>query len=162
VSLPGSSAGLYGLGSGTSFSTPQVSGAAALVWATNPALAPTEVAEILKSTASGRGSWNPELGFGVIDVASAVARSAGQVVRLTAARDGMRVRLRWESRLASTYRLEVSRDGRIARTVLDGTASTSTTYGGSPGHAYAFTVTAFGADGLPVAASEPVRVRFAR
>jgi subtilisin family serine protease len=162
VTLPGSVAGLYGTGSGTSFATPQVAGAAALVWATNPGLAARDVTEILKSTASGHGAWNAELGFGVIDVASAVARSAGEVVRLTAARNGMRVRLSWESQLASTYRLAVSRDGRIARTVLDGTPSTSTTYGVSPGHAYAFTVTALGPDGLPVAASEPVRVRFPR
>jgi CO/xanthine dehydrogenase Mo-binding subunit len=98
----------------------------------------------------------------VIDVASAVARSAGQAVQLTAARDGMRVRLNWGSQLASTYRLAVSRDGRIARTVLDGTLNTSTIYSASPGHAYAFTVTALGPDGLPVAASEPVRVRFQR
>jgi subtilisin family serine protease len=162
VTLPGSAAGLYGLGSGTSFAAPQVAGAAALVWATNPGLAARDVAQILKSTASGHGSWNPELGYGVIDVASAVARSAGEFVQLTAARDGLRVRLNWASELASTYRLAVSRDGRIARTVLDRTPSTSTIYSAAPGHAYAFTVTALGVDGLPVAASEPVRLRFAR
>jgi subtilisin family serine protease len=162
VTLPGSAAGLYGLGSGTSFAAPQVAGAAALVWATNPGLAARDVAQILKSTASGHGTWNPELGYGVIDVASAVARSAGEVVQLTAARDGLRVRLNWTSELAFTYRLAVSRDGRIARTVLDRTPSTSTIYSAAPGHAYAFNVTALGADGLPVAASEPVRVRFAR
>jgi subtilisin family serine protease len=162
VTLPGSLTGLYGLGSGTSFAAPQVAGAAALVWAANPGLVSRDVAQILKSTASGRGAWTPELGFGVIDVASAVARSAGQAVQLKAARDGLRVRLTWGSQLASTYRLAVSRDGRLARTVLDGTPTTSTIYGASPGHAYAFTVTALGPDGLPVAASEPVRVRFSR
>ncbi len=52
--LPGSLAGLYGWSSGTSFSSPEVAGAAALVWAANPSLAATQVAGILKATASGR------------------------------------------------------------------------------------------------------------
>jgi subtilisin family serine protease len=77
VSLPGSLSGLYGYGSGTSFAAPQVAGAAALVWAANPALGAGEVAQILKETAGGRGTWNPELGYGVIDVAAAVARASG-------------------------------------------------------------------------------------
>jgi subtilisin family serine protease len=162
VTLPGSVSGLYGLASGTSFAAPQVAGAAALVWGANPGLTARDVAQILKATASRRGVWNPELGYGVIDVASAVSRSAGQAVDLTAARDGLRVRLNWGSQLASTYRLAVSRDGRLARTVLDATPTTSAIYSAAPGHAYAFTVTAFGPDGLPVAASEPVRVRIAR
>ena len=67
--------GLYGFGSGTSFATPQVAGAAALVWAANPALTATQVSLILKETASGGGTWTPELGYGVIDVAAAVAKA---------------------------------------------------------------------------------------
>jgi len=67
--------GLYGYASGTSFAAPQVSGAAALVWAANPTLSARQVADVLKQTASGRGSWTPGLGFGVIDVAAAVARA---------------------------------------------------------------------------------------
>ena len=67
--------GLYGVGSGTSFATPQVAGAAALVWAANPSLTASGVAAILKSTASGHGSWTPALGFGVIDIAGAVDRA---------------------------------------------------------------------------------------
>jgi subtilisin family serine protease len=78
--LPGSAAGLYGWSSGTSFSTPQVSGAAALVWAANPHLTAQQVAGILKSTASGQGRWTPSLGFGVLDVAAAVGAAAGVVV----------------------------------------------------------------------------------
>jgi len=71
--LPGSSEGIYGFSSGTSFSTPEVSGAAALVWAANPALTARQVATILKRTASGHGTWTPSLGFGVLDAAAAVA-----------------------------------------------------------------------------------------
>lgn len=70
--LPGSHAGLYGFSSGTSFATPEVAGAAALVWAANPALSARQVATILKRSATGRGAWTPTLGFGVLDVAAAV------------------------------------------------------------------------------------------
>jgi len=73
VPLPGSLAGLYGFASGTSFAAPEVAGAAALVWAANPLLKAAQVADVLKRTASGKGVWTPELGFGVIDVAAAVA-----------------------------------------------------------------------------------------
>jgi subtilisin family serine protease len=76
VTLPGAS-GLYGFASGTSFSAPEVAGAAALVWAANPLLDAQGVAEMLKATASNGGTWTPELGFGVLDVAAAVARAAG-------------------------------------------------------------------------------------
>lgn len=75
VAVPGSTRGLYGYGSGTSFATPQVAGAAALVWAADPQLRADEVASILEQTASGHGSWNTDLGYGVLDVAAAVARA---------------------------------------------------------------------------------------
>jgi subtilisin family serine protease len=75
VALPGSVTGLYGFGSGTSYAAPQVAGAAALVWAANPVLTAPQVAQILKSTSSGRGRWNPRVGYGQIDVAAAVARA---------------------------------------------------------------------------------------
>jgi subtilisin family serine protease len=72
ATLPGSNMGIYGFSSGTSFSTPEVAGAAALVWAANPALTGRQVATILKRTASGHGTWTPGLGFGVLDAAAAV------------------------------------------------------------------------------------------
>jgi subtilisin family serine protease len=74
VLLPGSRAGLYGFGSGTSFAAPQVAGAAALVRAVAPNLSAAETALVLKETAQG-GVWTPELGYGVLDVAAAVARA---------------------------------------------------------------------------------------
>jgi subtilisin family serine protease len=73
LSLPGSRTGIYGFASGTSFSTPEVAGVAALVWGANPALSAQQVATILKRTASGHGTWNPGLGFGVLDAGAAVA-----------------------------------------------------------------------------------------
>jgi subtilisin family serine protease len=67
--------GRYGYGSGTSFAAAEVSGAAALVWGTNPTLSARGVASILEDTASGRGRWTPELGYGDVDVAAAVVRA---------------------------------------------------------------------------------------
>ena len=83
--LPGALGGLYGYGSGTSFAAPQVAGAAALVWAANPQLRAAQVASILEQTASGRGSWNAELGYGVLDVAAAVANAQTASVATVAA-----------------------------------------------------------------------------
>jgi subtilisin family serine protease len=65
--------GLYGYGSGTSFAAPEVAGAAALVWAADPRLSPAGVAAVIERTASGRGAWSSESGYGDIDVAAAVA-----------------------------------------------------------------------------------------
>jgi subtilisin family serine protease len=67
--------GRYGRGSGTSFAAAEVSGAAALVWAANPLLTARRVARILEQTASGHGAWTPDLGYGVVDAAAAVARA---------------------------------------------------------------------------------------
>jgi subtilisin family serine protease len=140
--LPGSSAGLYGYASGTSFAAPQVAGAAALVWAANPALTHEQVAWILKRTASGDGRWTKALGYGVLDVGRAVAtaQNGGDVVppaRADAAlklfgprrRVAKRVRLRIQARLRSKLpaissagrrvSLQIRRGGRwhrIART----------------------------------------------
>jgi subtilisin family serine protease len=69
--------GLYAFGTGTSYSAPQVSGAAALVWAANPSLTADGVAQILEQSASGHGKWNPSTGYGLLDVAAAVARALG-------------------------------------------------------------------------------------
>jgi thermitase len=77
--LPGAT-GLFGYSSGTSFAAPQVTGAAALVWAAKPTATAAEVAQILKETATGRGAWNPALGYGVIDVAAAVSAALGTTV----------------------------------------------------------------------------------
>jgi subtilisin family serine protease len=60
---------------GTSFAAPLVSAAAALVWSANPRLTARQVVGILQETASGHGTHTPELGFGMIDVAAAVARA---------------------------------------------------------------------------------------
>ena len=67
--------GTYAYASGTSYSAPQVAGAAALVWAANPSLTRAGVIRVLEQTASGHGRWNRATGYGVLDVAAAVARA---------------------------------------------------------------------------------------
>jgi subtilisin family serine protease len=91
--LPGSTQGFYGYSSGTSFSAPQVAGAAALVWAANPSLTLEQVAWILKRTASGDGRWTKALGYGVLDVGRAVAtaQNGGEIVPPARALSSLRV-----------------------------------------------------------------------
>jgi subtilisin family serine protease len=67
--------GVYAYASGTSYAAPQVAGAAALVWAANPKLTRAGVIRVLEQTASRHGRWNAATGYGVLDVAAAVARA---------------------------------------------------------------------------------------
>ena len=100
--------GLYGYNSGTSFAAPQVAGAAALLWAANSSLSARQVADILKQTASGGGQWNPELGYGVINVAAAVevARNTPAVsLRAYKYKDTVRLSWRGSTRKERAYRL---------------------------------------------------------
>jgi subtilisin family serine protease len=79
ASTPGAT-GNYGFGSGTSYAAPEVAGAAALVWATNPTLDSAGVAAMIEASASGQGVWTQELAFGNVDAAAAVQRASGGVV----------------------------------------------------------------------------------
>jgi subtilisin family serine protease len=154
--LPGAASGLYGYASGTSFAAPQVSGAAALVWAANPLLTAAQVAQILKETASGGGRWTPELGFGVVDVGAAVGRAQAGVpgVLLSGSRVDRHVQLNWSGD-ATRYTLSLSKDSSAATTVLSG-PQTSTTLTLARGHSYSFTVTALDATGVATAMSVPL------
>ncbi len=157
VPLPGSLSGSYGFASGTSFAAPEVAGTAALVWAANPLLTASQVADLLKVTASGAGTWTPELGYGVIDAAAAVAAATGHpTVELTGARNPLGVRLAWRVRgVAAAYQVAVARDGGSAQVVLDGTTGTAASFALDVGHTYAFTVNALDAAGAVDATSEP-------
>jgi subtilisin family serine protease len=157
--LPGSVAGLYGYSSGTSFSTPEVAGAAALVMAANPFLPAHEVAAVLKETASGHGSWNAQLGFGVVDVAAAVARAQGPSgVLVRGSKAGGRVQLRWYSTAAAHYRISVRVDRKTPRLLLDNSTRTSLVLAVRHRHRYAFTVAALDANGA-VAGTSTYSVR---
>ena len=65
----------YGWKQGTSMSTPQVAGLAALIWSACPQLDNTEVRGVLRSTAKDLGAvgWDPHYGYGRIDARKAVA-----------------------------------------------------------------------------------------
>ncbi|MDQ2982752.1 MAG: S8 family serine peptidase [Actinomycetota bacterium] len=166
TTLTSSSAGYYGFASGTSFASPAVAGAAALVWAANPTLPASEVSSILKETASGKGSWNQQLGYGMIDVAAAVARAqgaapGGDAVALAGSRSGARVHLSWSAPGAISYRLSVSRDGEQARVLIGSTTDTKSDFTLMAGHKYVFTIAATDAFGA-VKSSAPFTVSLAQ
>jgi subtilisin family serine protease len=75
IATPGAN-GSYALGSGTSYAAPEISGAAALVWAANPRLDAAGVAATLEATASNHGARTRDLAYGAVDVASAVQLAA--------------------------------------------------------------------------------------
>ena len=172
--LPGSLGGVYGYGSGTSFAAPQVAGAAALVWGANPGLRADEVASILEQSATGNGSWNPELGYGVLDVAAAVARAqqtplsvvpapaAAAEIRLSGKRVGTRVALWWRaSGEAVSFRVSVRVNGGGERVLTGAATDRRATYALTTG-SYRFTVAALDADGRQLAVSAPWRVTVPR
>jgi subtilisin family serine protease len=67
--------GRFAYGEGTSFSAPIVSAVAALARQANPALTPSQLADVLRRSATqtmGTG-WNEYTGAGVVDAAAAVA-----------------------------------------------------------------------------------------
>jgi subtilisin family serine protease len=69
----------YGWGTGTSFATPIVAGAVALVMAANYTLAPSQVESALFSNATdlGSGGYDTKYGWGRVNVASAVQAALG-------------------------------------------------------------------------------------
>jgi subtilisin family serine protease len=161
VALPGSSKGLYGYSSGTSFAAPQVAGAAALVWAANAALSARQVAEILKHTASGAGQWNPELGFGVMNVAAAVelARNTPAVsLRASKYRDAVQLSWRGSTRRERAYRLLSIGPNGEESVLLPSTIQASQTLTGSAGGTQTFVVESLDAAGAVIARSAQVTV----
>jgi hypothetical protein len=119
------------------------------------------VAQILKETASGVGRWTPDLGFGVIDVAAAVARAqtGAPGVLLSGNHVATHVQLNWSGD-ATRYALSLSKDSSPATTVLSGT-QTSTALTLARGHSYSFTVTALDESGAATATSAPLTVAVA-
>ena len=130
--------------------------------AANPLLTAPQVAQILKETASGAGRWTPDLGFGVIDVAAAVARAQAGVpgVLLSGNRVDTRVQLNWGGD-GTRYSLSLSKDSSPASPVLADTQLTSTTLTLTRGHSYSFTVAALDASGAALATSAPLTLALA-
>ena len=69
----------YAFLQGTSMSSPQVAGIAALLKQLNPDLSLGDLLRIIKTTASNE-SWEPDLGWGIVDAGAAVA-AAGRLDR---------------------------------------------------------------------------------
>jgi hypothetical protein len=76
TTIPG---GIYGPTSGTSFSSPIATGAAALLFAAQPAFTPANVESLLKATAVDLGAAGTDIYFGAgrINVAAAMASAMG-------------------------------------------------------------------------------------
>jgi hypothetical protein len=113
----------------------------------------SDVAAILKNTASGHGAWNQELGWGVIDVAAAVAQAQGATaapshVALTGSLTGTKLHLAWSAPNAVSYRVDISQDGGAQRVLFGATTSTSADVDLLVDHRYTFTVTATDSYGL--------------
>ncbi len=161
VVLPGSTKGLYGYNSGTSFAAPQVAGAAALLWAANSSLSARQVADILKQTASGGGQWNPELGYGVINVAAAVevARNTPAVsLRAYKYKDTVRLSWRGSTRKERSYRLLTLGPHDEEQVLVASTVQSSQTIQGAGGGTHSYVVESLDAAGAVIARSAPVVV----
>jgi subtilisin family serine protease len=75
----GQNGGRYAYIGGTSFSSPEVAGVAALVWAVRPELRNFEVADIIKRSARREATgWTPSIGYGVLDAGAALELATGR------------------------------------------------------------------------------------
>ena len=79
--------GGYTTASGTSFSVPLVTAAAAVLLGLDPRLTADEVASILKDTAQDAGStgWDEYYGWGILDLGAAAARLGGAQIAVPCA-----------------------------------------------------------------------------
>ena len=140
-----------------------MAGAAALVWAANPSLSARQVADILKQTASGAGQWNPELGFGVMNVAAAVelARITPAVsLRASKYRDSVQLSWRGSTRRERAYRLLGIGPNGQESVLVPSTIQASQTLTGTAGGTQTFVVESLDADGAVIARSAQVTVTF--
>jgi subtilisin family serine protease len=90
--VTGKAGSRYAYIGGTSFSSPEVAGVAALILATRPELSNLQVADIIKRSAHrSAAGWTPVAGYGLLDAAAALelatGRSSADVLTITDFRD---------------------------------------------------------------------------
>ena len=117
----------------------------------------------MKATASGNGSWDSGLGYGVINVAAAVQKASGGTVKrpsvsLSGRRVGGTVQLSWTGQGAAAYRVWGKRDAGKPEMLIDSTTKTSTVLDVVFGHRYTFVVSALDGTGTEAAESAPFAV----
>jgi hypothetical protein len=138
-----------------------VAGAAALVRSVNPRLSAASVIRVLKLTASGSGSWNPNTGWGILDAGRAVSAAralTSDTVAPVSRPRGHRGRrtprtftLRWRGRDTAAAGVTASgvesykiwaQEGRRRALAIENTIRRSETFEGTRGHRYAFWIQA--------------------
>lgn len=147
--------------SGTSFSTPLIAGAAALIRQLHPQLGPFEVLEALRRTGSNHAAPDSTQGWGRPDGAAAAVFPRGVVVSSPAAGDTVLAsatpRFAWSTpdvpvfAQPVTYRILLSRDAAQAFPLVDSVLSqteVTLTTPQRPGTRYFLTVRATSADGV--------------
>jgi subtilisin family serine protease len=115
--------GSYGASSGTSLSTPIVSGVAALVWSLNPQFRPTTVRGVLLSTARDLGAAGDDIyyGAGLIDAKAAVSLAQSLEVQADTQPPTLAIAVPVEGAVVSaptTVIIDVADDSDVADVVL--------------------------------------------
>ena len=110
---PSNDADGYGACTGTSMSSPYVAGVAALLRTANPLLTRGQIRAIMEATASGAGSWDQLLGYGIPDAAAAVETVVGTVGGQTVGNRATPM-FRMYSSLEQTHLFTTSPQGAVA------------------------------------------------
>lgn len=84
----------YSTAAGTSFSTPFVSAAAALLKTNNPDLSVDEVESILKSSAYIPDDWNTDYGVGILNIANMIENSSAPAPVITSSGNSITITTR--------------------------------------------------------------------
>lgn len=149
LSIPDSG---YEAWEGTSMATPHVSGVAALLWSTNPALTNDQVRQAMAQTTLDLGAEGRDVtyGYGLVQAADALAAldqgAEGLVLTATTAREkGQKlVTLTWTGATVSTVR--VYRNGTYLADVQNAATFTDDTLGPKDRGTYAYQVCEAGSD----------------
>lgn len=129
----------YGSHTGTSAAAPMVAGVAALMLSANPFLTYTQVRDIIRSTArklptysfdsiAPCGTWNEEVGYGLVDAYEAVLAAIGgnEILGPTPTCDTTKYYLRYPSASGSTINWSISNNSSVWEYSIVGPANQDT------------------------------------